>query len=55
MMEEAATLFSPEGGAYAFGGGDEAGKSNSAAFAAASGGVQLEFMPVEASCFSGLP
>jgi hypothetical protein len=51
MMKEAATLFSSEGGAYAFGEGDEAGKSNLAAFAASSGGVQFEFMPIEGQLF----
>jgi hypothetical protein len=45
-MEEAATLFSPERDAYAFGELDEIGKANLAAFASASG-VQFEFMPVE--------
>jgi hypothetical protein len=45
-MKEAATLFSPERDAYAFGELDEIGKANLAAFASASG-VQFEFMPVE--------
>jgi hypothetical protein len=45
-MKEAATLFSPERGAYAFGEMDEAGKADLAAFVSASGGVQFEFMPV---------
>jgi hypothetical protein len=46
-MKEAATLFSPERDTYAFGELDEIGKANLAAFAAASGEVQFEFMPVE--------
>ena len=45
-MTEAATLFSPERQAYAFGELDEVGKANLAAFASISG-VQFEFMPVE--------
>jgi hypothetical protein len=45
-MNEAATLFSPERDAYAFGELHEIGKANLAAFALASG-VQFEFMPVE--------
>jgi hypothetical protein len=45
-MMEAATLFSPEPQAYAFGELDEVGKANLAAFALASR-VQFEFMPVE--------
>jgi hypothetical protein len=45
-MKEAATLFSLERDAYAFGELDEVGKANLAAFASASG-VQFEFMPVE--------
>jgi hypothetical protein len=46
-MKEAKALFSPADDAYAFGEMDEVGKANLAAFAAASGGVQFEFMPVE--------
>jgi hypothetical protein len=46
-MHEAKALFSPVGDAYAFGEMDEAGKANLAAFAAASGELQFEFMPVE--------
>jgi hypothetical protein len=45
-MKEAATLFSQEGDAYAFGEMDESGKAALAAFASASGNVQFEFMPV---------
>jgi hypothetical protein len=45
-MKEAATLFSSERDAYAFGELDEIGKANLAAFALASG-VQFDFMPVE--------
>ena len=46
-MKEAATLFSQEGDAYAFGEMDEPGKAALAAFASASGNVQFEFMPVQ--------
>jgi hypothetical protein len=45
-MMEAATLFSPQREAYAFGELDEVGKANLASFASASG-VHFEFMPVE--------
>jgi hypothetical protein len=45
-MKEAAILFPPERGAYAFGELDEIGKANPAAFASASE-VKFEFMPVE--------
>jgi hypothetical protein len=50
-MKEARTLFSPESDAYAFGEMDEAGKANLRAFAAASGGIQFEFMPVESRLY----
>jgi hypothetical protein len=50
-MKEAGTLFSPEGDVYAFGEMDEAGKANLAAFAALSGRVQFEFMPVESRLY----
>jgi hypothetical protein len=50
-MNEARTLFSTESDAYAFGEMDEAGKANLAAFAAASGGVQFEIMPVESRLY----
>jgi len=46
-MQEANTLFSPMGEAYAFGEMYEVGKSNLAAFASAAGEILFEFMPVE--------
>jgi hypothetical protein len=50
-MKEAKTLFSPADDAYAFGEMDEIGKANLAAFAAALGAVQFEFMPVESRLY----